>query len=914
MTPPLPADLDRWQRIEAILDQVLDLPPAERTALLGSACAEDPELRAEVETLLAADAEAGGFLGVPASEYAPDLLAEAAAGEEGEENLAGRLVGRYRLLQEIGGGGMGTVYEAEDAQLGRLVAVKLLPPEYSRDRRAKERFLREARAAAAVDHPNLCTVHDVGESEGRLYIVLSFYEGETLRDRLRRGPLPLAEAREVAIQVARGLARAHEAGIVHRDIKPANVMLPRRGGAKILDFGIARLEGDGASLTRTGASWGTPAYMSPEQARGEPVDARTDVWSLGVMLYEMLAGRRPFGGESLEAVVSSILTQKPEPLERIRPEVPSALARVVDRALAKDPAERYASAAEILADLESGGMPVPLPRGHRRAVLWVSLLILLLVGAIAFLFLARAAEEPALRVAVLQPVVDSEGKDPELAFVASDVLDAALATLVSLEGVQPLDPPERDEGKGSAEARLLEADEALLPLLRCMESSCQVKLRRQKPAGGLLNISDPFEVQGGFDNAYLLAEGVKVHVRRLYSDRRPRPDSPGGSVRPEDYSTYSELDRRVDRGEHLGEAELDRLDSLLETSPGLVGAYVLATGIARGQGDTERALGYAARAEELAPFDPRPLIAHLHAELEGGRLDAAPATLARLESLAPGDTRVKAAHADLLEARGELEAAFPLREEIARRRPTWRNLLRLATLEFRLGARDSASRRLENLLAAQPDNQYVWENVAAVEANYGDLRRAATLYAKLTQTGSAPPYLTTNLGLLYYILGEYEAAEAAYRRALALDPDDRMNRFNLATTLEAQGDKTGAQRLYRDLEKELAAAPPPLDAYAQMLRAQCLARLGQKAAATALADAIFKQRPEDVQSLHQAAQIYAILGDRESARFYAKLALEKALRWEWLTIPEFRSQEDPELRVLLDRYRNRSRASDRVES
>jgi serine/threonine protein kinase len=311
--PGLPTDPDRWRRITAILDQALDLSPEERRAFLDEACAGDAELRAEVEDFLAADAEAGAFLRVPAGELAPELLTEE-EDEEESENLAGHQVGRYRLLREIGGGGMGTVYEAEDSQLGRRVAVKLLPPEYSRDRRAKERFLREARAAAAVDHPNLCTVHDAGESEGRLYIVLSFYEGETLRDRIRRGPLPLAEAREVAIQVARGLARAHEAGIVHRDIKPANVMLPRRGEAKILDFGIARLQGDEVSLTRTGASWGTPAYMSPEHARGEPVDGRTDVWSLGVMLYEMVAGRRPFGGESIEALVSSILTQEPEPL------------------------------------------------------------------------------------------------------------------------------------------------------------------------------------------------------------------------------------------------------------------------------------------------------------------------------------------------------------------------------------------------------------------------------------------------------------------------------------------------------------------------------------------------------------------------------------------------------------------------
>ncbi|HSS51896.1 MAG TPA: serine/threonine-protein kinase [Thermoanaerobaculia bacterium] len=405
MTPGLPTDLDRWRRISAILDLVLDVSPEERSACLDEACAGDAELRAEAEAFLAADAEAGAFLGVPAGELAPELLAEAEEEESEAADLAGHQVGRYRLLREIGGGGMGTVYEAEDTQLGRRVAVKLLPPEYSRDRRAKERFLREARTAAAVDHPNLCTVHDAGESEGRLYIVLSFYEGETLRDRIRRGPMPLAEAREVAIQVARGLARAHEAGIVHRDIKPANVILPRRGEAKILDFGIARLEGDEVSLTRTGASWGTPAYMSPEQARGEPVDGRTDVWSLGVMIYEMVAGRRPFGGESIEALVSSILTQEPEPLERLRPDVPPELAQVVDKALAKAPEERYANAAELLADLELERAPGRRP-SRRRKALRVGQLAAALAAFVLLVFaLWRFWPGPPLRVAVLQPVV-----------------------------------------------------------------------------------------------------------------------------------------------------------------------------------------------------------------------------------------------------------------------------------------------------------------------------------------------------------------------------------------------------------------------------------------------------------------------------------------------------------------------------
>ncbi len=898
MNPP--TDLARWRRIEAILDLALDLPSEERTPLLDEACAGDSDLRGQVEALLAADAGAGGFLGVSADEYAADLLTETTGEEEG---LAGHQMGPYRLLREIGSGGMGTVYEAEDTRLGRRVALKLLPPEYSRDRRAKARFLREARAAAAVDHPNLCTIHDVGESDGRLYIVLSYYDGETLRERIRRGPLPLAEARDVTNQVARGLARAHEAGIVHRDIKPANVFLTRRGEVKILDFGIARLEGDEATVTRTGASWGTPAYMSPEQARGDSVDARTDIWSLGVMLYEMVAGRRPFGGESVEAVVSAILTQEPEPLERVRPDVPRELARVVESALAKSPAERYESAKEFLADLESGKRPAGLPARRQSKILR------LIAGTLAILVLLitllvwrpwQAPASPPLRVAVLQPVVELEGNHAAPAFVATNVMDAALAALISREGLQPLDPPERSEDESVKAQRLLEADEALLPVLKCRDDSCRVSLHRRKARGGTLKISDSFEVQAGFENAYLLAEGVQSRVQQVYSGYPLRPGLSTGSVRAEDYTAYAELQRRVDRGERLGKPELDRLDSLLRTSSGLVGAYELAIGIARSLGDIDRALDYAARAEKLAPYDPRPLFAHLRVELEDSRLEAASSTLARFEALAPGDIRVKTAKADLLEVSGELEEALNLREEVARRRPTWRYIRKLAILEFRLGESDSARHRLEALLAEQPNNQYLWVGMAAVESIFGDLRRAAELYEKLSGAEAAPAY-TTSLGLIHYVLGEYDAAAAAYHRALALDPDNRWTRFDLATTLQAQGDETGARRLYRVLSKELDAAQPPLDEFTSMLRIQCLARLDRKDEATRLADAMLKVRPEEVQVLQQAAQVYALLGEPIQALYYMELALEKGMRREWFMIPEFHSLEkEPKFRDLLD--------------
>ena len=269
--------------------------------------------------------------------------------------VIGQTVSHYRILEPLGGGGMGVVFKAEDTKLKRTVALKFLPPELSRYPEAKERFLREAQAASALDHPNICDIHDIGESDdGQLFIVMTAYEGETLREMIARGPLPVDEVVAVAIQVAKGLEAAHEAGMVHRDIKPANVMITARGEAKILDFGIAKLAGQ-TMLTQPGLIVGTIAYMSPEQARGEQVDGRSDIWSLGVVLYEMVTGRQPFKSEYVEALVYFILSEEPEPITGVRRDVPPALESIVTKATRKDQGGRYQHIAEMLADLTSVG-------------------------------------------------------------------------------------------------------------------------------------------------------------------------------------------------------------------------------------------------------------------------------------------------------------------------------------------------------------------------------------------------------------------------------------------------------------------------------------------------------------------------------------------------------------------------------
>ena len=270
-----------------------------------------------------------------------------------EKSLAedSTIAGRYKIIEELGRGGMGIVYKAEDSKLKRTVALKFLPEELMRDAESKERFVREAQSAAALDHPNICTVHEIDEAEGKIFISMAYVDGQSLKEKIKSSPWNLKETLDVAIQIAEGLEEAHSKGIIHRDIKSANVMLTKKGQAKIMDFGLAKISGD-TLVTRAGTTLGTVAYMSPEQARGEEVGTSSDIWSMGVVLYEMLSSQLPFKGELETSVMYSIVHEDPRSLRDVQPDVPVEMQKVIERALAKKPESRYASAAEMMEDLK----------------------------------------------------------------------------------------------------------------------------------------------------------------------------------------------------------------------------------------------------------------------------------------------------------------------------------------------------------------------------------------------------------------------------------------------------------------------------------------------------------------------------------------------------------------------------------
>src|SRR5437867_5397141 len=349
----------RLQTIEEIFHAALDQEPDKVGAFLDTACGGDELLRRKVETLLASHQRAGSFIETSTVGIATRII------ENGQADLlVGQTFGHYKISKGIGSGGMGDVYLATDVIAGRKAALKLLPLRFTGDTGRLNRFQHEAHAVVALNHPNILTVYEIGEDHSIHYIASELIEGETLRDRLTRGPMQLSEAVDVAIQVASALAAAHNAGIVHRDIKPENIMLRPDGYVKVLDFGIAKLaeqevpatmQRDEALLlveTNLGSILGTVRYMSPEQARGGHVDKTTDIWSLGVVLYEMISGNAPFSGDTPKEVMSSILEKEPPPLTSYLAHTPAELQRIIGKTLRKDREERYHNAHELLEALK----------------------------------------------------------------------------------------------------------------------------------------------------------------------------------------------------------------------------------------------------------------------------------------------------------------------------------------------------------------------------------------------------------------------------------------------------------------------------------------------------------------------------------------------------------------------------------
>ncbi len=367
--------------------------------------------------------------------------------------MIGKTILHYKIVEKLGEGGMGIVYKAQDTKLDRFVALKFLPPHISSDEVEKKRFIHEAKAASALDHPNICTVYEIDEAEdGQMFIAMACYEGESLKDRIEHGPLPIDEAIDITKQISNGLTKAHSKEIIHRDIKPANILITEDGVVKIVDFGLAKLTGR-TMLTKEGTTLGTAAYMSPEQTQGTSVDHRTDIWALGVVLYEMITGKQPFQGDYEQAVLYSIMNEDPEPITGLRTGVPMELERIVSKALKKNPSERYQSLDEMLVDLKAvsdkpaakkdptTGKGRALPKQSRKTPLTVGLffLVALVVGSGFFYWRQSSSDRPdpsrdsAQRLAVLP--FSNLRSDPETDFLGYALADQVIGSLTYVQNL-----------------------------------------------------------------------------------------------------------------------------------------------------------------------------------------------------------------------------------------------------------------------------------------------------------------------------------------------------------------------------------------------------------------------------------------------------------------------------------------------
>ncbi len=458
----------RWEQIESVYHSALQREAAQRPAFLDEVCSGDPMLRREVESLLSYDEPAKSFIEEPAIGVAARQMAE-----DHSIQLIGRQVGSYRILARLGAGGMGEVYLAEDPILDRKVAIKFLSLGSQTDEKARARLIREAQAAAKLDHPNVCAIHEVGRHQDQSFIVMQYIEGETLAAGIKGGPLNLAESLDKAIQIAGALSEAHSHGIIHRDIKPQNIMITRRGQVKVLDFGLAKLERGELSpqsdaqtqtlLTQPGTIPGTVPYMSPEQLRDEALNAGTDIFSLGVVLYEMLTGHRPFAANSPAESINAILEHEPPPLTRFA-EVPEELQRIVSKCLEKNRERRYHSARDLASDLtvvlrtldadnvETRGSATGLrPAENRRARTrrWLfAAAALLIIGIAVGVLLLRTPAGTVDSLAVLPFTIDDA--DPNLEYLGEGIPERVINKLTELQGLKVIARASSFKYKGAA--------------------------------------------------------------------------------------------------------------------------------------------------------------------------------------------------------------------------------------------------------------------------------------------------------------------------------------------------------------------------------------------------------------------------------------------------------------------------------
>lgn len=854
---------------------------------------------------------------------------------------AGESVGRFRVLDLVGQGGMGVVYRALDPELQREVALKFLSVERSRDSASRLRFQREAQAAAQLDCGSVAAVYDTGEHQGRAWIAMAFCTGGSLAERLHVGPLGWDDTLAVLSQLIAGLGAAHRAGIVHRDVKPANIMLSesvsggsRSGGAprvKLVDFGLARIE-SATALTRSDQTPGTLLYMAPEQLRGESVDHRVDIWALGVVIVEMITGRRPFEGKMGFSVVREILDGEPE-LDG----VPDFVQPLVRRCLAKDPAARYPhvealdeelqsildrqKVAPTSSDASAGNEPagsdaqkpdLPAPASFRRPreFVWGLAFLLLMAGVLiasrppAWLTGVEPAQPPR-RVALAMPqLVSTDVGDTETGEATATAVRLAMwRLLVSLDGIRavsadhlpagPMDPAEQ--------ARSLGADTILSSRIECEPDGCDFEASLID-ADGVLAWTDATRFPVG--DRRLAARAAAASVRRAFAEHAVQGSGLDFEMDGEDFETLVRLSRSYATRSMPFETLLDELAALRQRAPNIIDIHLLEGRAAlmayhdsRDPAWIERGFELMEQAADLAPWDLAPLLLRFDLALVDERLDEAEQVLERIEASRPGEPGALQRRAQLAEQLGDSAAALEFQRSAVQLSPSWQRLQTLANMELRLGFPEDARHRLERLLAKSPNNYSGLRLLAQLEMQTGNLERADTLYDRLVVD---PPEFADvmNQGVARLLLRRYEKAEENFRQALALN-DHAGILLNLARCVSLSGREQEAQGLFLQVLDRLAESGSG-GWRLQLIEAQALAHLGRRSDAAAMAQSVFGKQPDSLQVAYELALVDVLVGDQASALANARRALEGGYGRIWFELEWFDElRRDPELAGLL---------------
>ncbi|MEL7060849.1 MAG: protein kinase [Acidobacteriota bacterium] len=822
--------------------------------------------------------------------------------------------GRYQVVERLGAGGMGEVFLAIDRRLDRQVAVKRLRSNVLGEDSLR-RLAREAQMVAQLNHPCVVQLYDSLNHAGDELLVMEYVPGTDLRTMLRDGSLSPVRLAAIGRDVAYGLAAAHERGILHRDLKVENILVTPTGRAKIADFGVAKsLEADEA-LTATGATPGTLRALSPEQVRGEALDERSDLFSLGVLLYEAATCRTPFSGSTPYVVLESIVRRPHYSVRELAPELPESLSRLIDSLLEKDPADRPLSARDVASDLEmlagpptesgswaaemttaSAARPIAAMRrdleSDARRTTWrrlgFGLSALAAVIAIAFFVLRSLAPDPIyLAVFDLETAGATDLEVPIDAAVRFGMLRAltSLEAVSVLEGEELGDEPGLDAGEA---ARAAAADELLVGRLDCESEVCRASLRRRRVADGALIATAAFDIP--IDDPALVSRAALEQTRGLFSERRSRASDSRFEVDTADYAEFLQLRRSFLLGDGLRYEEiLERLEVLRTRAPKFLAVDLLLAEVARARFHETRQPDYLERAQRASrraldkePREPQALETGFYIALGAGQLEEADALLDRLAALTPGDAEVLAQRAHLLEARGQLEEAVATLEKAVERHPSWRMWLRLAQIQYRTGDFASAKASLESSLKRSPENLGALSLLAQLSLVDGDARAAADLYRRLSER-SGDLQERVNLGVALTLLGDYEEAVQILRAVADQRPDNPIYLYNLADALLLAGRSADAEALYEQVV-EAVARDPAAGWQLRSAHAQALAHLGRSREAVA---AIQELLPKHRQLAYEASVVYTLAGDIASASVHAERALEQGVHRQWFGFPWF---------------------------